>query len=126
MELFINDLLLLVCLEFDDKECIMMFVFVFKILCQIYNDVFVINESKQYKIILDIDINLIIYGDENELCSVFFNLMMNVIKYMFENGCIELCWWVDEEGVYLEVEDDGIGIDEKYLLCLIECFYCVD
>ncbi|RLP52635.1 MAG: phosphate regulon sensor histidine kinase PhoR [Ketobacter sp.] len=126
MELLINDLLLLARLESDDKERTMTPVSVPKILRQIHNDALAINESKQHKIILDIDTNLIIYGDENELRSAFSNLMMNAIKYTPENGRIELRWWADEEGVYLEVEDDGIGIDEKHLPRLTERFYRAD
>lgn len=126
MELLINDLLLLARLEAGDKERKMSPVSVPKILRQIHKDALAINDDKQHKIILDIDPDLDIYGDDSELRSAFSNLVMNAIKYTPQNGHIELRWWADEKGAYLEVEDDGIGIDHKHIPRLTERFYRAD
>ena len=91
-----------------------------------YNDALALNDSKQHSIKLEIDDNLDIYGDEGELRSAFSNLLMNAVKYTQDKGNIVVRWFCDEDGVHMEVEDDGIGIDPKHIPRLTERFYRAD
>lgn len=72
-------------------------------------------------------------GDVDQLVQVFYNLIENVVKYGVGGGLVMIMLeWLDYELVMcglvwvIVVVDKGEGIDFCYLLCLIECFYCVD
>jgi two-component system phosphate regulon sensor histidine kinase PhoR len=126
MELLVNDLLLLSRLETENTSQPMQPVLVPKLLRQIYSDAMAMNDTKQHNITLEMDEDLHIYGDEGELRSAFSNLVMNAIKYSPQNSNITIRWMDDENGVYLEVEDDGDGIDQKHIPRLTERFYRAD
>ena len=126
MELLINDLLMLARLESDNTRRPLKPVTVSKLLHQIHSDAFAFNDEKQHDIHLEIDSSVEIYGDEKELRSAFSNLVMNAIKYTPEFGQIHIRWKVDEDGAYMEVEDDGYGIEKKHIPRLTERFYRAD
>jgi signal transduction histidine kinase len=50
------------------------------------------------------------------------NLVSNAIKFTDEGGTVTLRARADEETVTLEVEDEGVGIDEDFLPDLFEAF----
>lgn len=77
-------------------------------------------------ITLQCDDTLSLVGNREELRSAFSNVIFNAAKYTEENGHIDIRWHADEQGAYLEVEDDGIGIDEVEIPRLTERFYRVD
>ena len=79
-----------------------------------------------HRIRLEADRGARLLGDCNELYSAFSNLVFNAIQYTPDGGEIRLCWRREEEGACLEVEDTGIGIDERHLPRLTERFYRVD
>jgi two-component system phosphate regulon sensor histidine kinase PhoR len=56
------------------------------------------------------------------------NLVSNAIKYIQEEGLIQVRWHEDLEGkkVLLEVEDNGPGIAEEHLERLFERFYRIE
>jgi len=55
-----------------------------------------------------------VYGDENRLIQVMFNLLHNAIKFTPE-GNIELISELKGEHLYISVKDTGIGMDEETL-----------
>lgn len=65
-------------------------------------------------------------GNMDELRSAFTNLIINAVKYTEEGGHIHVSWYRDKNNAYLEVTDDGIGIDRHHLPRLTERFYRVD
>ena len=65
-------------------------------------------------------------GAENQLHSVFSNLVSNAVKYTPADGSIDIRWWVDEKGGHVCVRDTGIGIPVEHLPRLTERFYRVD
>lgn len=67
-----------------------------------------------------------IEGSRNELRSAISNLVMNAAKYSGQNGRITIRWFADQRYAYLEVEDNGVGIDEIHIPRLTERFYRVD
>ncbi len=126
MEALVNDLLLLSRLETDKNNQVMKPVGVPGLLQRIFNDAQAMNDSKQHHITLEMDNELDINGDEEELRSAFSNLVINAIKYAPDGSNITVRWFDDENGVYMEVEDDGDGIDPKHLPRLTERFYRAD
>ena len=61
-------------------------------------------------------------GDRDTLYSVIKNLVENAVKFTLEgNICIEA--WFEDQIVYIEISDDGIGIPQESLPSLFKRFY---
>ncbi|MDD0854796.1 CHASE2 and HATPase_c domain-containing protein [Halobacteriovorax sp. GB3] len=56
---------------------------------------------------------------------VISNLIENAIKYSGENTSVHVRSWDDEQWVYLEIKDDGVGIPLEDLENIFEKFYRV-
>lgn len=68
----------------------------------------------------------IVYGNRELLEGIVYNLCENGIRYNKKNGTLYVKTYQDDEHVYLQVEDTGIGIPEKYHERIFERFYRVD
>jgi two-component system phosphate regulon sensor histidine kinase PhoR len=75
---------------------------------------------------LELATDAMLLGAENELHSVFSNLVSNAVKYTRADGTIDIRWWVDEKGGHVLVRDTGVGIPAEHLPRLTERFYRVD
>jgi signal transduction histidine kinase len=51
-----------------------------------------------------------LWADARRLKQILLNLLSNAVKFTPEGGWVRLSWWVDEEGIFLKVSDNGIGI----------------
>lgn len=81
----------------------------------------------RHQIVLEVDSGLNLLGLENELHSVFSNLISNAIKYTPAGGVVTIRWYGDgAKGACFEVEDTGAGIPHYHLPRLTERFYRVD
>lgn len=65
-------------------------------------------------------------GEEQELHSVFSNLLNNALRFTPPEGRIECRWWQDEEGLHFSIIDTGIGIPETLIPRITERFFRVD
>jgi two-component system phosphate regulon sensor histidine kinase PhoR len=65
-------------------------------------------------------------ADEEGLRTILDNLVGNAVKYTPDGGHVIVRWRRDNERVLLEVEDNGIGIAEKFQSRVFERFYRVD
>lgn len=68
----------------------------------------------------------LIVGDRNRLEQVMMNIIGNAIKYTPDGGHIQITAGSDEDTVWMEVRDDGIGIPEKDRERIFDRFYRVD
>ena len=68
----------------------------------------------------------LIVGDRSRLEQVMMNIIGNAIKYTPDGGHIRITSGAGEETVWMEVQDDGIGIPEKDRERIFERFYRVD
>ncbi|QEY59076.1 phosphate regulon sensor histidine kinase PhoR [Pseudomonas sp. C27(2019)] len=82
--------------------------------------------SEHHQIILDTDEQLYVRGCVNEVRSAFSNLVFNAVQYTPPGSTIELHWYHNQDGAYLEVKDNGPGIDSQHLKFLTQRFYRVD
>lgn len=82
------------------------------------------NLNHTYQVYLDK--HLSVEGDEEELKSIFTNLILNACKYTLRNGEIKIAWFQSQNKAVFEVKDTGIGIEAKHLSRLTERFYRVD
>ena len=91
---------------------------------QVYNDAIMIDHDR-HEIILATQPTSIM-GNSVELQMAISNLVTNAIRYTPENGTIRLFVSVDDDGVHVGVEDNGIGIMPEHIGRLTERFYRVD
>lgn len=96
-------------------------------LIQEANDIFEFNQqthSGEIKLKLNAT-NDVIDGDVVHLENVIYNLLDNAVKYTQEQPIICVKTWNDKKGIYLEIEDNGIGIKREDLKLIFDKFYRV-
>ena len=67
-----------------------------------------------------------LFGDNDELASLFTNLVNNAVRYTPEQGEIAINWNLDGEHAVFSVTYTGPGIEQEHLSRLTERFYRVD
>ncbi|MFD1382888.1 phosphate regulon sensor histidine kinase PhoR [Rhodanobacter aciditrophus] len=125
MEHLIEDLLLLSRLETNDKREDHQWLNLNEI-CDTINKTAQPILSDQHALTFSIPENSYIYGASNELYSAFSNLVVNAIKYSPNGGKIQVTWEKTEHSGVFSVEDQGLGIDPRYIPRLTERFFRVD
>ena len=78
------------------------------------------------KLVLRLDTDVALLGNETELHSIFFNLVQNAVRFTPVSGSVTVVWRADEQGAAFEVIDTGIGIPEEEVPRVTERFYRVD
>lgn len=78
------------------------------------------------KVLVDVTSTRRLVGDQMELHSAVSNLVINALKYSASDSPVSVRYRDDGEGVMLEVEDRGVGIDAIHIPRLTERFYRVD
>lgn len=123
----IEDLLLLSHLESHEQEIEPgAKVEVAKLLQSIVEDAKNISGENKHNIQLLAEKNLCLMGIEDELKSLFSNLIINAVKYTPPSGKIIIRWYIDEGKPIFSVTDTGIGIAQKHIPRVTERFYRVD
>ena len=67
-----------------------------------------------------------ICADQTMIFELVENLVSNAIKYNKDGGSVTVSITETDTGVFLKVEDTGIGIEKEHLPRLCERFYRVD
>ena len=122
----VEDLMLLSRLENENKSIKHEIVAVPQLLLNLKEEAQIISGERKHKIVLDVDEELMLYGDAKELDSVFTNLVINAVNYTPEEGEITIKWYENDSQAVFEVKDTGIGIPSHHLQRLTERFYRVD
>lgn len=69
---------------------------------------------------------IFVFADRARILQVLSNLLINSIKYGKENGKTLVSFYDWEGALWVEISDDGRGIEEEHLPRLFERFYRVD
>ena len=83
-------------------------------------------DEKEMQFDIDIERDVEVMGDRNRLIQIFTNLIANSITYSQEKTTITIRIKKSDEYGIIEVEDEGIGIEENELNRIFERFYRVD
>lgn len=127
MENLIENLLLLSRLENNDNENKNeKFVSVTDLLTNICQDAIRLSGDSKHQFKLEVDSQLLIMGCEEELQSLFSNIIFNAVKYTPAGGEITVNWYKKNKKGYCQVTDTGIGIAPKHMPRITERFYRVD
>jgi two-component system phosphate regulon sensor histidine kinase PhoR len=84
-------------------------------------------KKKGIEIKIDKPREYFVHADKDKIRQVLVNLVVNAVKYGIQGGWIKIQFTdMDGSTLMVEIEDNGIGIDEKHLPRLFERFYRVD
>ena len=72
-------------------------------------------DKKSVKIINYVNKEISVYADVNMLTSIFYNLLVNAIKYSYKNGYVEVSAVKDMNYIKISIEDKGAGMDKESL-----------
>ena len=86
----------------------------------------VFGKDKNQKVTLDASDELKLIGDNDELTSLFSNLVNNAVRYTPEEGEINIRWFMKGDQAIFSVSDTGPGIEREHIGHLTERFYRVD
>lgn len=78
------------------------------------------------RIELEIQTDIGVLGAEDELHSVFANLLENAVRHTPPDGEVSLIWSGDRDRAMLEVKDTGEGIPQELIPRITERFFRVD
>ena len=84
--------------------------------------------AKEYQVAIATELqkNCCIYGSEDLVYRIIFNLAENSIKYNLPGGIVRILLYREVDAVILVVEDTGIGIPDEDLPHIFSRFYRVD
>lgn len=125
MDRLVEDLLTLTRLETEPVKPSVE-VDISSMLSAIRDNALVFGKDKEQTITLEIDTSLNLIGDNDELASLFTNLVNNAVRYTPEHGKIGIKWYLERETAVFSVTDTGPGIEPEHLARLTERFYRVD
>jgi signal transduction histidine kinase len=72
-------------------------------------------DEKNIEIKINSDENVMAYFDKDMLCIVIRNLLSNAIKFTHNGGIITMSAYIDNNKVFVEIADTGIGFDKENL-----------
>ncbi len=83
--------------------------------------------KKNIELVIDIDDNnTFVYGDEDKICQVFYNIINNAINHSYEHGKLIIRVVNLENLTRVEIIDNGKGIPKDDLPYIWDRFYKVD
>ena len=79
-------------------------------------------DSQRHSLEIDVPHDCVAHVDEVRMTQVLSNLLLNAAKYTPPGGRIRLAARADDQGVLIEVSDNGIGLTPEQLPYVFEMF----
>ena len=83
-------------------------------------------QSKGLSLNCDLEESLYVYGDDDSIDQIIYNLVENAIKYNTPDGSVFVRLRSERQNVILIVEDTGIGVPDEDMPYIFDRFYRVD
>lgn len=81
-------------------------------------------EEKQLRFSLELDTSLPhLWIDPDRMSQVFYNILINAVRYTYKNTTIHVRSYPGDDSVYLEISDEGPGIAPEDLPYVFDHFY---
>ena len=87
---------------------------------------YTIFNSKNIDVKLNLDNNVLVYGDTMRIEQVLTNFITNAIRHTQENGSIEIAMKEKRDKVYVIVKNSGESIPEDDLVKIWDKFFKID
>ena len=71
-------------------------------------------KNKNIAVELNLENDIFLNADNQKFQQILYNLLSNAIKFTQNNGKIEIISKLEGDKYYLEIKDNGIGIEKKY------------
>ena len=71
-------------------------------------------KNKNIAVELNLENDIFLNADNQKFQQILYNLLSNAIKFTQNDGKIEIISKLEGDKYYLEIKDNGIGIDKKY------------
>lgn len=111
-------------LEFNKIKIMKEEIDVYSLLEDVYEGFKILVESKNIKLIYDYgDEEVYMQADYNRLKQVLLNLLKNSKEAIEGNGIISIRGYYDKRHFYIEIKDNGVGMDEEALTKIKDMFY---
>ncbi|MDO4662639.1 MAG: HAMP domain-containing sensor histidine kinase [Tissierellia bacterium] len=82
--------------------------------------------NNNIKLTTDIKDDVIINSDSDKITQIMYNLITNAIKAIGKDGNINITLKEDKKNIYIDVKDDGVGIEKEKIPYIFDRFYRID
>lgn len=80
-------------------------------------------EDKNIKLIINCDENIEFFTKQESLTHIMLNLLLNAVDAVHDGGIIIIDCYIEDNYLYINIKDNGVGIEEHNLEFLFNPFY---